>query len=277
MKRLLLALLALLVLGSTAVVGQAASLDVRTASLHALDRADRCADGRVTVTAGPVSGGSATGLEVDVPAGCHGIAGMLHLAGVAGATDVPFTFPTSGATATVPVPGDFPPDAVTGVAMTLGGWGVPTSWSYTPPATGPAMSCRPVDPAVDATCTVVISGFNDWGSGYRLDFSVATTSVAAFEWEVRLDLSVTGEVQPGGQVLFPGYPVPAGGWYGAWYPTGFSQSNLCAVSTGEDLPVLRLRGPYGWNGTVSASSPARNMGIQAESSGGAGPESFACD
>lgn len=246
MKRLLLALLALLLLGSTAVVGQAASLDVRTASLHAFDSADRCADGPVTVTAGPVSGGSATGLEMDVPAGCHGIAGMLHLGGVAGATDVPFTLPASGTTATVPVPGGFPPDAVTGVAMTLGTWGVPTSWSYTPPATGPACAVYRLVGGVEvlrpATCTVTSVHFVNWwdspgnrkanvgisfsysGAQYpdyfrfTVDMSTARGIPAGWVWS-------TSGTRGGNLVLAPSYrcsslPVIEGSSVPSWGPTG---------------------------------------------------------
>lgn len=275
LRRPLLAVLVVLGLGAT-TVGHAATLNVTGSTLSALHSSDRCTGTPVPVTHGPLVGTAASSVEVTVPAGCHGRPGVLRLAGPPGADDVAFTLPASGAVATVPLPGGFSPDTVTGVAMTLGTWGVPTAWTFTPPEPSPAVSCRPVDPTVTATCTVETTLLLDWGNGFRYFFTVTTTSPTPFEWEVRLDLSVTGETQPGGWVIFPGYPVPAGPWWAAWYPDRFSQSNLCAASTSADLPVLRLRGPHGWNRTISASSPVHSVSIQAQSSGGSTPESFAC-
>ncbi|WP_456844296.1 hypothetical protein, partial [Cellulomonas sp. P5_C6] len=62
----------------------------------------------------------------------------------------------------------FTPSEVTGVALTIGTWGMRTAWTYTPPA-GPLTSClvRNSDGSVDASkpCTVTGPVSADfWGS-----------------------------------------------------------------------------------------------------------------
>jgi len=276
LKRPLLALLLVLGLEAVAVIGHAATLNLTGTSLSSLQGADRCTDTAVAVTHGTLVGGTASSVEVTVPAGCRGLDGLLRLVGPLDADDVAYTLPGTGPVLTVLVPGGYRPADVVAVAMTLDTWGVPTVWTTAPLEPSAAVSCRPVDPAVRATCTVETTALQEWGNGFRYFFTVTTTSATPFEWEARLDLSVVDQPQPGGTVLFPGYPVPAGSWWDAWYPDHFSASNLCAASTSQDLPVLRLRGPHGWNSTVSASSPVHSVSIQAQSSGGSAPESFAC-
>jgi predicted ribosomally synthesized peptide with SipW-like signal peptide len=147
------------------------------------------------------------------------------------------------------------------------------TWSAPQP---PAISCAPVNPAVTATCTATATGWDDWGSGYRLAFKVTTTSTTPFEWVVTLNLAATGTPAPGGGTLFPGWPVPAGGWYSAWTPTGFSATNLCTVSTQSALPALKLKGDAAWAQMVSAGQQVTALGIQTTNSGGSTVGSLAC-
>lgn len=165
-----------------------------------------------------------------------------------------------------------PPNTAAGWAfVAVDGWVIPATWQHTPPTPpASAISCAPVDPNVTATCTVNVSQWNFWGSGYRVDFTITTTSPTPFQWELRFDIGkqVTPPNTSGGAPLFPGYPVPAGAWWPQWTPAGFTHSNVCSVGTNAQLPVVRLRGPYAWNRNVSASQPATSMGFQAAQSGG---------
>jgi len=237
--------------------------------------AQRCAGGPVTVTpSGTPAGGQHDQVTVE------GVGGSCAVGGVAVLTATPpHTVLFSGvgtvagdaftATSTAFTP---PADAI--ALVSLDGWIVPATWSYTPPPPPPppagAISCRPVDPAVTGSCTVQVTNWDFWGSGYRVNFSITSTSPTPFEWEVQFDLSQ--QVDPvrlaQGYPLFPGYPVPAGGWWSSWTPTQFTHSNVCSVGTNADLPIVRLRGPFQWNRFVSASQPAVAMGFQANQSGG---------
>ena len=127
-----------------------------------------------------------------------------------------------------------------------------------------------------ATCTAVVTRWDFWGSGYRVDFTVTTPSATPFEWEVALDLSATGQAAPGGGTLFPGYPVPAAQWWSSWTPTHFSGSNVCADSRAGELPVVRLRGSSGWSSEVSASTPVQSLGFQANQNGSGTINSLGC-
>lgn len=236
--------------------------------------AQRCDAGPLTVSpSGTPAGGPHTQVTVSGIDGPCATGGVAVLAGTA-----PHTVLFSG---TGPVDGGaftatssaFAPTADAIALVSLDGWIVPATWAYTPPPPPPpadAISCRPVDPAVTATCSVHVGNWTFWGSGYRVDFSVTTTSPTPFEWEIQLDLSK--QVAPPrlslDLPLFPGYPVPAGGWWSSWTPTQFTHSNVCSVGTNADLPIVRLRGPFQWNRYVSASQPAVAMGFQANQSGG---------
>ncbi len=138
--------------------------------------------------------------------------------------------------------------------MTAGTWVTTTSSTTTsttaPPSYG-AIACYPVDPTVKETCTVNVTTWDFWGQGYRTAIGLTSTSATPFQWEVRYDLSAQyGGSYPSGPngPLFPGNPVPAGGWWAAWPINGAQSTNACVVSVSE-LPIVRVRG-LSWNQTV---------------------------
>ena len=130
-RRPLVALLIALAVAATATVGSAATLTVNAASISLPSYSGRCSTD--VVQAGNVSAASIT---LTVPAGCNGLSGKLRLVGASGAlapSDTAFTLPASGTLTTIAVPA-YTEAAVTSVALVVDGWGMPTSWTYLPPA-----------------------------------------------------------------------------------------------------------------------------------------------
>ncbi|MEJ3404861.1 hypothetical protein WDJ51_08955 [Rathayibacter sp. YIM 133350] len=150
-----------------------------------------------------------------------------------------------------------------------------TAGTWTPTPT-PALACAPISAAVKATCTATVTGWTTWGTGYRVDYSVSTTSTTAFEWKLTLNLAVTGTPAPTGGTLFPGWPVPAESWHPAWTPSTFSMSNVCALTPNSALPTLTVAGKEVWSKTVVAGTPVRDVGVQATMSEGSTPAALAC-
>jgi len=155
----------------------------------------------------------------------------------------------------------FPAHQASGVVLRLDGWVVPAEWRAPEPEPSSAIRCYPVDPSVTAECDVVVTSWNHWSSGYRLDFRVESSSAQRFRWEVAMDFSVTGTPAPGGGTFFPGDPVPDWDpWNLGWRPVNVSGNNLCAVSSPQDLPRLRVRGPYAWNSEVGGDRSSVDSG-----------------
>jgi hypothetical protein len=253
---------------STAVANAAGLNLVASGSPVYVTGDQRCGTGPLTVSpSGTPVGGQYTQVTVS------GIVGTCSVGGVAVVQAAPpntvlfsGTGPVSGSSFTASSTAFTPPATADGVAyVSLDGWIVPATWSFTPPVPpSNAISCRPVDPNVNATCTVLVTGWNFWGTGYRVDFSIITTSLTPFRWEARFDISqqLLPLVLFQGYSLFPGYPVPAGPWWSQWTPSRFTHSNLCTTTTNAQLPVVWLRGPHHWNRNVSALQPATSMGFQ---------------
>jgi len=254
----------------------AAGLSLSGGSISVVASTHPCPE-TATATAVTGSGTTYSAVSITVPNGCGGRALSLTLLnGTTVLRSGTATVAASGAT-TVTFTGTYTASSSLTVRAAVGGWDLPTTWAFTPPAL-PALSCAPVDPSVTATCTLVIDRWNFWGNGYRLDFRVTTASTTAFEWEVRLDLARTDYPAPGGGTLFPGDPVPSP-WPSqpAWTPDHFgSPSNVCSTSGVADLPVLTLRGSEAWNYQVSSTKPAKDMGIQVVAFGGNPITSYAC-
>ena len=229
--------------------------------------------GTAAVTAVAPSGGSSSGVQVAVPAGCEGRSlSVVLLNGTAVVASGSGTVATSGATTVTMT--TYTPTAGLTAQLVAAGWATTATWTFVPSA---AITCYPVDPTVTATCTATVTSWDFWGSGYRVNFTVSTPSTTPFAWEVRLDLAATGQAAPGGTgTYFPGYPVPAGSWWSSWTPSHFSSSNLCADSRAGELPIVRLRGSATWSSTVSAGSPVSSLGFQANQNGSGTINSLGC-
>ncbi|NCT92531.1 hypothetical protein GXB85_16465 [Cellulomonas sp. APG4] len=215
------------VLAASAAVGHAARLPLAPASLTSVTVAERCADA-IAVTAPATT--TATVVRLTVPQECVGSEARLRLVGTAGPLaqdDVVAGLPAAGAV-DVPVPA-YAPAAVVGVALTLDGWGVVATWTWTPPVAGPAITCWTSDPARPCTATATVRGGNVWSTGYDLDITVrdARTGNAnnPVEWTIRIDFSHSR------------YP---------WVPTSAFGSGVVRQSSCADLPVLTLAGQTGW-------------------------------
>lgn len=187
MKRVLVAsLLALGVLVST-TIGHAAALTLTGGSIGSYSVTGRCTSAVTGFTNGtPTSTGSATSVVMTIPAGCHDVAGQMRLVGIAGATDITFTVPAPGATTvTVPVPGGFQASSVTGVALTLGTWGMPTQWTYTPPVAPP--SAGPI--SAGSTNTVLTQTWQLLDGGMRFCVDIAVSSSTTGRWVINLNIN----------------------------------------------------------------------------------------
>lgn len=147
------------------------------------------------------------------------------------------------------------------------------TWAPVPPAT--PFRCVPVDPTIVAHCTVVVTSWATWDSGYDLGFSITTTSATAFEWKLTMDLAATGYPATNGQTLFLGSPVPATPSAPAWTPNKFAMSNICVLSRQSALPLIEVKSNLSWARTVSASSPVAGLDFQARRDGNTVP-AFAC-
>lgn len=240
--------------------------------------ASRCAAGPVTVSpSGTPSAGQYTQVTVSGISGTCS-AGQIAVVSSTGPYAVRFSGAgtASGGTLVVPGAAFTPPATGSAIALvTIDGWKIPATWSYSPAPSYGALACYPADPSVTASCAVEVTSWSLWEGGYRVNFRVTTTSSTPLRWEVRLDLS--RQVDPpslrGGVPLFPGDPVPPFGSTPSWTPTLFQGENFCAVSTAAELPVVRLRG-VAWNRDVSAPSPAGALGLQPQRSGGSPWSSF---
>lgn len=181
-RRALFALIAL-VLVTSAGLAQAAGLDVDAGSLTPFEPSTRCTTATVAVTPGEVVRGVTDAVVVDVPAECAGLPVKVHLLDVPGAADVEVT--AAAGPTTIPV-GPNPAGEVAGAALVLGGWGVPTTWSYDAPPP------EPVYPGNDAT---VVSEprwavTNQDPVQVCVAVDVTTDSPTPVEWRVELDLSL---------------------------------------------------------------------------------------
>lgn len=215
------------VLVAATSVGHATRLPLAPVPLTSLTVAERCAP-EVAATAPATP--TATVVRLTVPPTCVGTEARLRLVGASGplaATDAVVVLGSAGSV-DVPVPA-YAPAGVTGLALTLDGWGVATAWTWTPPATGPAITCWTSDPARPCVATVTVRGGNVWSTGYDLDITVrdvrAGNANNPVEWTIRLDFSSS---------VYP------------WVPTGAFGSGVVRQSSCADLPTLTLTGQTGW-------------------------------
>lgn len=277
--RLLMGLL-IVCIGSTAVANAAGLTLVASGSRVFVTGQQRCGTGPLTVSPFGTPNGSGQYTQVRV-SGINGTCSVGGVAVIQSAAPYTVLFSAAGSVSgnafTATSTAFTPPATAGGIALvSLDGWIVPATWSYTPPPPPPpppptgAISCRPASASVTATCTANVTAWTFWGTGYRVEFTITTTATTPFRWEVTLNLGAqrTPQLVSMGYPMFPGYPVPAGSYWQQWTPTGFTHSNLCTTTTNAQLPSVTLRGAFDWNRNVSASAPAGSGGFQANQSGG---------
>ena len=184
------------VLGVALRPAAAAQLGLRPATMTSVAVADRCTPA-VAMVNGTVTGGQATTVLVTgLGSGCGGRALALTLFGANGAalTSVRTTLPAGASgSATVVVP-SYAPASVSGAAATVGTWGVPATWTYTPPAVVPTVSCAVLnDPTGLKTCTTSNLRVEAWGyprlDTYNFYVTVASPSTTEVEWQITINLA----------------------------------------------------------------------------------------
>ena len=180
----------------------AAQLPLHPASLSSTSITDRCTQA-VTATSGTVTAGRSATVEVDgLGTACGGRDLALTLFGEGGAAVTSGTTSlaadTSGSN-TVSVP-DYAPADVAGAAVTVGTWGVPAGWTYTPPATDPDPVTEPLvsctvlnDPTGTKTCDVTDVRIDAWGypelDNYNFYATVTSPSESEdVEWQLTINL-----------------------------------------------------------------------------------------
>lgn len=188
MRRALTAGFAIALIAGALGAAHAATLQVDTASLYATSVSGRCSSETIAVTAGPTSAGQASSVALTVPDGCRGADGVLRLTTAGGPTtpaDIPFTFPTTGTTATVAVPA-FAPKNVTDTAVALRTWGMHSQWvyAYTPAPVKPVTCAILNRPSVPCTATV---------TSFTMTSSTPGGAVDRFQITVRLETSSTAQ------------------------------------------------------------------------------------
>lgn len=156
----------------------------------------RCGGGNLTVTpTGTPSGGQYTQVAVS------GITGVCTVGGVAVVQASPphtvlfsGTGTVSGGAFVVTSSAFTPPATADAVALvSLDGWIVPATWSFTPPPVNlPAVSCRiPSDPSIQ--CTATVGNGTDWGwpttTNFNRFYTVSTNHPTPVEWEATINLS----------------------------------------------------------------------------------------
>lgn len=174
----------------------AAQLPTTQAKITSVSVSDRCTP-TVAATNGTITGSTATTvLLTGLGAGCGGRSVSLTLFGTTGAalTTAITTLP-AGATgsATVVVPA-YSPVGVAGAAVTVGTWGVPATWAYSPPVAVPTVSCRVLnDPTGTKTCSGTNLQVDAWGSPLHTAniyvTVVSPSTTADVEWELSINLS----------------------------------------------------------------------------------------
>jgi hypothetical protein len=134
----------------------------------------------------------------------------------------------SGATATLTGLAGYSAQSGYTVQATVGGWNLPTTWSYTPP-TSLAATCRTAHPNATCAATVVMRPNPGWTTGYDLDITIRDTrtigSNSDHPWTIEIDFSSAG------------YP---------FVPNAANASGLVRQSTCAALPILTMTGTTGW-------------------------------
>lgn len=178
------AVVAAVIVTSLAAMGvaQAAGLDVSAGSITPFEPATACTDRTVEVTPGDVTRqGVAESVVVTVPEECAGVTGRLSLVEASGAREVELTAAPGETTVAVD---PYPAGDVAGAALVLAGWGVPTTWSYTP------APLDPVYPGDEDTVTSEPQWQLSQPTSACVTVDVTTDSAEPVEWRVELDLSL---------------------------------------------------------------------------------------
>lgn len=192
MKRVLVAATVVLaILLGSASLASAAQLNLLPESLGAFTISDRCTSA-VTVSPTTVTSGSALGVQVaGLTNECAGREIQLTLFGASGAAIVTATttIAAAGATSADVTTTSFTAADIAGAAVTIGTWGVPATWSYTP-ATSPTQPSGPITAGNDDTFVDVTWELKS-NNPVQVCFTLVVSSTPDEAWAVDVDLGAS--------------------------------------------------------------------------------------
>lgn len=177
-----------------AQLASASALDLNGAKRAYVGAFSACSRNAISVT-NATTGSSATTVTVsglDASA-CSGKTIQLWLRDSAAGTLTATSATVSASTATITVP-VYTPANVVGAIVYLGGWGAPTTWTYTPPTTLPAFTCEVLNGS-NKTCTATVTSTTSWSEDWPTittwikTVQVSTTSSGSVKWQVTINLS----------------------------------------------------------------------------------------
>ena len=186
-----------MLLGLALRPADAAQLALTPGNMTNVSVAERCTEA-VAATSGTVTAGQATTVKLTgLGTACGGRDLALTLFSQDGSA-VTSTVSTLAAdasdSATVIVPTYAPAD-VAGAAVMIGTWGVPATWTYTPPVTAPLVSCTVLnDPTGTKTCDVQDVRIEAWGypqtDSYNFYATITSPSASQdVEWQLTINLA----------------------------------------------------------------------------------------
>lgn len=186
-RRPLIAVLLVLAALATAGFASAASLGITGARLGTFTDGHPC-PGTLQATTPTTTTGSASTVDVVAPAACAGR--LLTVAVQDGYVVRQGTGIAAAGSVTIALDGQYTPSTGVVVDATASGWGLATTWAYTPPAV-PAIRCWTSDPLRPCTATVVVR--DSWATGYNLDITIAdartTNANNPVPWTIEIDFS----------------------------------------------------------------------------------------
>ena len=190
-------LVLVVLLGLALRPAHAAQLSLTAGNITNVSVSDRCTE-TVAATHGTSTGGAATTVRVTgMGEACGGRDLALTLYGQDGAvvTSTTSTLAADATDATTLIVPEYAPASVAGAAVTIGTWGVPASWTYTPPVSSPLATCTVLnDPSGTKTCDVTDVRIESWGypepNAYNFYATVTSPSESQdVEWQVTLNLA----------------------------------------------------------------------------------------
>lgn len=192
----LLTALALAFAGMT--VSSASALTLTAGSAPRGQTPSRCTSQAVAVTT-PATSGTATSVTVTNldSSGCGGKAVVVAvydptLTTWSAAKKFEVTGSINATTMTLTSTATFTPTSSQKVYVTVGGWPIPGTWTYSNPSTAPLVTCIALNnPSL--TCSATLSRLDKWGtpySDYNAYFTVSSPSTTAnVQWQITINLA----------------------------------------------------------------------------------------
>lgn len=267
-RNALLAMLAILVLAvASASVSSASALTLIGGKAPKAQIADRCTSQTVSVTT-PATSGTASSLTVGNldTTGCAGKTLVVavydpRVGSWAAAKKLEVTGIVNAATMTLTSTSSFTPSSSQKVYVTLGGWPVAGTWTYSNPSTAPLVTCVALNnPSL--TCTATLTSLDKWGSpysDYNAYFAVSSPSASTnVQWQITINLASSS------------FPFVARSMHHN------NQSALGAGWTCAQMPMLVLTGQAGPNTALVGGGKTVSVYLNGHATAAAGDDLYVC-